>query len=208
MIFRRISDKTSDNNSPNRLVDSISFVYKYLKIFFLTIVIFYLSLIISSPSVGSDQEIVINRAISILEAKGFTKEVIILRHFTVFRNTDNWLNSSIGKENAFASTNFPFGIITIYPDFITKASDDTERAMILLHEAQHLQGKNEKEAYGYVWQNRQKLGWTLRTHGSTETFVTIELQTRENSPELFTCSDNLWKDCTEMTKPREKVAKK
>jgi hypothetical protein len=68
----------------------------------------------------------------------------------VFRANDNWLNASVEKENAYAATNYPFEIVTIYPDFFRFTVDDTERAAILLHEAQHLKGKDEKESYEFV----------------------------------------------------------
>ncbi len=59
---------------------------------------------------------------------------------SVVRGNDNWLNASTKYENAYAATNFPIEIMTIYPEFFTDTLDDTERAAILLHEAQHLKG--------------------------------------------------------------------
>ena len=121
-----------------------------------------------------------------------------MRTAATFRGSDNWLNTHlVTKENAYASTNFPVGIITIYPDFYSKAVDDTERAAVLLHEAQHLKGGDEHAAYEYVWQHRAQLGWTLLSHGTTESYITIEEQTRFEAPELFTCQDRMFKDCTE-----------
>lgn len=163
----------------------------------LAIIAFYLSLVSTSlPPTKVEMERV-DRAIQILADRGFADEVFLLKGTTTFRGTDHWLNSFIDKENAYASTNFPFQIVTLYPDFYTKAVDDTERAMILLHEARHLMGEDENQAYAYVWRNRKDLGWTLRTHGTTESYVTIEQQTREMAPELFNCPDKPWEDCTE-----------
>jgi hypothetical protein len=163
----------------------------------LGIFILYLSLIATSVPVSSKERAAIDRAIDVLYARGFTRDAFLLRHAATFRTGDNWINDLDRKENAYAATNFPFGIITLYPDFYTKAEDDTERAMVLLHEARHMQGADERQAYAYVWQNRARLGWTTLTHGSTPTYITIDQQTRENVPELFTCSANLWSDCTE-----------
>lgn len=163
----------------------------------LTVVAFYLSLLSTSLPPAQYQRTEISRAISVLADKGFDREVWLLRHTVTFRGTDNWLNSFTEKENAYASTNFPFEIITLYPDFYSKAVDDTERAMILLHEARHLTGENENQAYAYVWKQRKRLGWTIATHGDTESYVTIEQQTRENAPELFNCPEKPWDDCTE-----------
>ena len=177
--------------------------FHYLLVTAAAMFIFYCSLIITSAPLRDIERETLDRTIALLEKKGFDREVFLLRHVTIFRRTDSWLNTLADKENAFAATNFPFGVMTIYPDFYSKAQDDTERAMILLHEAQHLQGKNERDAYVYVWRNRQRLGWTILSHGTTESYITIELQTRENSPELFTCPANLWNDCTEKLQARK-----
>lgn len=143
----------------------------------------------------------VERAIALLESKGFDRDATLLRTAATFRGSDNWLNTHIfPHENAYASTNFPVGIITVYEDFYSKAVDDTERAAILLHEAQHLKGGDEHAAYEYVWQHRWQLGWTLRSHGTTESYITIEEVTRAEAPELFTCEDQLFKDCTERMK--------
>ncbi len=163
----------------------------------LTVLIFYLSLVTTSAPVNSEDRATIDRAIGLLEAKGFEREVFLLRRAATFRASDNWLNQMTDKENAYAATNFPLAMITVYPDFFTKAIDDTERAMILLHEAQHLRGAGEPEAYEFVWRSRRQLGWTTLSHGMTQTFITVELQTREYNPQMFTCPAKLWDDCTE-----------
>jgi hypothetical protein len=163
----------------------------------LAVIAFYLSLVSTSlPPTQHDRQ-QIDKAIQLLADHGFSDEVFLLKGTTTFRATDHWLNALTEKENAYASTNFPFQIITLYPDFYTKATDDTERAMVLMHEARHLMGENEHEAYAYVWRHRKQIGWSMKTHGSTESYVTIEQQTREMAPELFNCPDKPWEDCTE-----------
>lgn len=121
----------------------------------------------------------------------------MLRYFTVFRSNDHWLNASVVKENAYAATNFPLEIMTVYPDFFNRPIDDTERAAILLHEARHLKGADEKEAYEFVWRNRKKLGWVKETHGNSNVWRTVRNQTREIVPNLFVCDVNEFADCTE-----------
>jgi hypothetical protein len=180
----------------------LSFCYRLFRVGLAAVLVFYFSLIVSSNPVSPHQFEEIERAINLLDEKGFTQDATLLRRVTLFRNTDNWLNSLAEKDSAFAAANCPFWMITIYPDFYNKAQDDTERAMILLHESQHLKGGGEREAYSYVWTNRHQLGWTILPYGTTETFITTEQQTRDNAPELFTCPDNLWSDCTEMLKAR------
>jgi hypothetical protein len=172
-------------------------VANHLTIAVLTVIIFYLSLMTTSQPVSSSDKEIIDRAITVLEKKGFGDEVFLLRHTTTYRSTDHWLNSLIFNENAYAATNFSVQLITVYPDFYSKAVDDTERAMVLLHEAQHLKGANEHDAYAFVWRSRHQLGWTILSHGGTPSFVTIEQQTRDHAPELFTCSEKVWNDCTE-----------
>ena len=158
---------------------------------------FYLSLLATSKSLAYDEKQTVRRAIDILEAKGYDREVFLLRHLTNFRADDNWLNASTRDENAYAATNFPFEIITIYPEFFTVPQDDAERAMILLHEAQHLKGADEKEAYEFVWRSRKNLGWTRETHGSSKIYLNVEKQTREFAPALFRCDWVKSGDCTE-----------
>ncbi len=159
--------------------------------------IFRATLVATSQPLTDTENEIVNRSVSILEDKGFSNEALILRNGVSFRRSDNWLNRFADRENAYAATNFPFGIVTVYPDFFSKAEDDTERAMILLHEAQHLTGATEAQAYRYVWGQRSLIGWTQLKYGVTPTYITIELQTREYAPDVFTCSRNVWSDCTE-----------
>lgn len=146
---------------------------------------FYYSLIFSSESLSSEQEQAIDRSIQILREKGFSDEVFYLENLAAFRGSDNWLNGSVPKESAYAATNYPFEIMTIYPDFFTYPQDDLERAAILLHEAKHLQGADEKKAYSFVWANRYKLGWTEENYGNSIVWRNVRLQTKEYAPHLF-----------------------
>jgi hypothetical protein len=87
--------------------------------------------------------------------------------------------------------------MTLYPDFFTVPLDDTERAAILLHEAKHLQGKDEKAAYEFVWKNRKQLGWTSDKYKNSEIWQNVRNQTRQYSPYLFVCGDKEAGDCSE-----------
>ena len=78
-----------------------------------------------------------------LAVAGFTRESAMLRHFANFRSTDNWWNQYLGHHDAYAATNFPLGVLTLYEPFFRTTVDDNERAVILLHEAQHLIGAGE-----------------------------------------------------------------
>src|SRR5687768_6326517 len=148
---------------------------------------FYTSLILSADRLTPSEQAEVRAALRILEQKGFRDEAFILKHLTVFRRNDNWLNASVEKENAYAATNFPFEIVTVYPDFFTYPADDVERAAILLHESKHLEGKDEKEAYEFVWKNRHKLGWTVNKYADSVIWRGTRKLTREHAPELFVC---------------------
>ena len=158
---------------------------------------FYMTLIVSAKRLEYEEKKAVERGILILEDKGFSKEVFLLRYLTAYRGTDNWLNASTREENAYAATNFPFEIMTVYPDFYTYPKDDVERAAILLHEAQHLKGADEKEAYAFVWKNRKQLGWTKENYGGSIVWRSVRRQTREIAPELFVCEVKEFADCTE-----------
>lgn len=157
---------------------------------------FYGSLILSADPLTPDERERVETAIELLESRGFTGQAFLLSHLTAFRANDNWLNASVEKENAYAATNFPFEIVTLYPDFFTYTTDDIERAAILLHEANHLRGKDEKEAYEFVWKNRKRLGWTSDTYSGSTIWRETRKLTREYSPSLFVCDFNEYGDCT------------
>lgn len=156
---------------------------------------FYLSLIGSAQKLTVDQKQTVDRAIDILRDKDFDTEVMLLTRFTAFRSSDNWLNSAVAKENAYAATNFPFLIMTLYPDFFTYPIDDVEKAAILLHEARHLAGEGEKEAYEFVWRNRGRIGWTKERYQTSAVWINVRQQTREYAPHLFTCTDREFSEC-------------
>lgn len=158
---------------------------------------FYISLLFSAASLSYEQKKTVERSMRVLEEKGFSNEAFILKRLAVFRGNDNWLNASVAKEGAFAATNFPFEIVTLYSDFFAYPADDIERAAILLHEARHLKGEDEKKAYEFVWQNRKKLGWVSETYGNSVVWNEIRKQTKEFSPSLFVCDTNPFGDCTE-----------
>jgi len=163
---------------------------------------FYLSLIGSARSLTYDQKQIVRSAIKVVRDRGFSDEARLLESFTAYRSTDNWLNEMVAKENAYAATNFPFEIMTLYADFFAYPVDDTERAAILLHEARHLMGEDERQAYSYVWKNRTKLGWTREAYADSTVWESVREQTRETVPELFVCPANDFEDCTEVTRLR------
>ena len=159
---------------------------------------FYISLVFSADALTPEELGKIQASVRILEERGFENEVRLLRHVAVFRANDNWLNASVEKENAYAATNFPFEIVTIYPDFFKFATDEIEGAAILLHESKHLEGKDEKEAYEFVWKNRKRLGWTSARYSGSPIWRETRKLTKEYSPILFVCDFNEYNDCTEL----------
>ena len=154
-------------------------------------------MVFSASSLSYEQKITVRRAIMILDEKGFSSEALMLKRVAVFRSNDNWFNASVVKESAYAATNFPFEIITLYPDYFAYTADDMERAAILLHEARHLKGADEKESYEFVWRNRKKLGWISESYSNSAVWSQVQKQTREYVPNLFVCDTNPFGDCTE-----------
>jgi hypothetical protein len=163
----------------------------------LSVLGFYLSLLFTSKPLSYDEKAKVKSAIRLLDEKGFSTEVFLLGNLTSFRADDNWLNASTKEENAYAATNFPFEIMTVYHDFFEYPADDTERAAVLLHEAQHLKGADEREAYEFVWKNRKRLGWTKDKYENSVVWRNVRRQTSEVAPNLFVCDINEFADCTE-----------
>lgn len=161
-----------------------------------TVGLFYSSLIFTASPLSADEQANVESSILYLEKRGFINEAFLLKDIATFRNNDNWLNASVPKESAFAATNYPFAIVTLYPDFFTYPADEVERAAILLHEARHLKGNGEEEAYEFVWRNRKYLGWTVERYADSAVWQSIRKQTAEYAPNLFVCDFNPGRDCT------------
>ncbi len=157
--------------------------------------IYYLSLLLTSESIKLQQRQAVDRAITVLEQKGFGKEAFVLRHVVSFRTTDNWWNMQVGHHDAYAATNFPFEVLTLYPEFFDVATDDTERAAILLHESYHLFGSGEAAALEGVWRNKSRIGWTADKYGETKVWKNTKDLTTSEVPQLFRCGTDGKTDC-------------
>ncbi len=164
-----------------------------LALFF--IVSWYTSLMTTSTPLNVEQRHVVDRAINILQQKGFTTEAALLRRVTLFRSTDHWWNQRFGHPQAYAATNFPFEVMTLYPEFFTKTVDDTERAVILLHESYHLCGQGEETAYAEVWREKERLGYTIGRYNKTRVWSNMYDDTLTYAPQLFTCGATGKEDC-------------
>jgi hypothetical protein len=155
----------------------------------------YVSLLTSSEGLDPDQREAAQKAIAVIEQHGFGREVFVLKHLTVFRSTDNWWNRYIGHRDAYAATNFPFEVVTLYPEFFSVPVDDNERAAVLLHEASHLVGGGEEEALGFAWRNKQRLGWTADRYKQTRLWNATEQLTKAQFPYMFKCGADAQSDC-------------
>ena len=108
---------------------------------------------------------------------------------------DNWWNLHLGHGDAYAATNFPLGVVTLYPAFFTVPVDNTERAVILFHEAQHLMGAGEDAALERVWREKQRIGWTSEAYARTKVWSNTREWTVASLPALFECGPNRRADC-------------
>ena len=150
----------------------------------------YVSLLETSTPVTYDEKMLVNRAIDLIEQSGFERDAFLLRHLASYRTTDNWWNRWLGHQDAYAATNFPFQVVTLYPEFFKYPADDTERAIVLLHEAQHLAGAGEEKAFTRVWRDKAKLGWTKERYGQTRVWKNVNEFTLKYAPEVFQCGDD------------------
>jgi hypothetical protein len=157
----------------------------------------YISLIASSDGLSVEERLAVTSAIDELERAGFSRESFALRHVVSFRSTDNWWNNYVGHQTAYAATNFPFAVVTLYPTFFKYPVDEIERATILLHESFHLLGGDEKEALQGVWIEKNKLGWTSARYSHTRVWKNTREWTAGSVPLLFRCGQDGQSDCLE-----------
>jgi hypothetical protein len=160
----------------------------------LSVFVWSRSLLLTSAPIDTVQRAAVFEAIRQLDDAGFAREVLALRHFANFRATDNWWNRQVGHSDAYAATNFPLGVVTLYPPFFNVAVDATERAAILLHEARHLWGDGEAAALDVVWRNKQRLGWTAEHYANTKVFRNTREWTTYAVPALFSGPDTKHQD--------------
>jgi hypothetical protein len=159
------------------------------------LLIFYASLLITSDPVTFEQKQTVDQAIAILDKGGFGNDAFVLRHLVNYRATDNWWNGWIGHRDAYAATNFPFEVVTLYPEFFKDSSDDVERAAILLHESYHLYGSGEEAALQGAWIDKRRIGWTVDKYGETKVWKSTRELTAGYVPRLFQCGDDGRTDC-------------
>lgn len=157
--------------------------------------IFYASLLGTSDPITFEQKQTVNKAISILERGGFGNDAFVLSHLVNYRATDNWWNGWIGHRDAYAATNFPFEVVTLYPEFFNDSVDDIERAAILLHESYHLFGSGEEAALRGSWLDKRRIGWTVDKYGETKVWKSTRELTSNLVPQLFHCGDDSRSDC-------------
>ena len=159
------------------------------------LIIWYVSLRVSSDGLQPDQRAKVEAGIAFLQQHGFDREVFVLRRMTTFRSTDSWWNRYLGHRDAYAATNFPFEIVTLYPEFFEVPVDDCERAAVLLHESRHLLGDGEEAAVMTTWKNKKRLGWTSDRYRQTRVWDATERLTKAQFPYMFQCGIDSQSDC-------------
>ena len=159
------------------------------------LMIFYASLLFSADKPNPNQLGQIQSAIDLLRMRGFSREAFVLNHVASFRTTDNWLNAYVGHHDAYAATNFPFEVVTLYPEFFEAPVDDCERAAVLLHEARHLFGDGEDAALENTWKSKRQLGWTTEKYKQTRVWDATMRLTKAQFPYMFQCGGDGETDC-------------
>jgi hypothetical protein len=159
------------------------------------LLIVYISLRLTSDYPGFEQRQAIERAIAVIETRGFSREGFVLKYLATFRTSDNWWNIQTGHKEAYAATNFPFEVVTLYPEFFNVATDDTERAAILLHETKHMLGSGEEGALRATWAEKEKLGWTADKYSQTKVWENTRDLTKTYAPELIVCDQSSLGGC-------------
>jgi hypothetical protein len=173
------------------LLKRVLFIFGMVGLF---VVAGYVSLRVTSEAVSAEQRRAVSGAVDVLERKGVGR-AFVLKHLVSYRATDNWWNRYVGHTDAYAATNFPFEVVTLYPDFFTVPVDDTERAIVLLHESYHLAGAGEETAFAEVWREKGKLGWTKATYGHTLLWRNVRMFTERYVPQHFSCGASGGDDC-------------
>jgi len=159
------------------------------------------SLLFTSEPLPPERQEQVDRAIALVEQAGFTRRAALLRHVTSFRATDNWWNHHLGHREAYAATNFPFEVVTLYEPFFANTRDDVERAVILLHESSHLLGSGEEVALRMVWRDKGHLGWTGDRYADTRLWRNTREWTSWSVPGFFECGADGRSDCFDAALP-------
>ena len=194
-LTEQCEELNSEEAKPKR-----TFIRRLIWIFTTTVILllgWYLSLLATSEGLSADRSKKVMDAIAVLEQSGgFSRQTFVLRNLATYRQTDNWWNQQVGHHDAYAATNFPFEIVTLYPQFFDKTVDDNERAAILLHEAFHLFGSGEDDALEQTWLSKHRIGWTEEKYGpASEAWNNTRLLTFNRFPQFFTCGSNQQSDC-------------
>lgn len=171
--------KRTNSNTLWRMFGRIAFVTLLL------LFLWHVSITFTSESASFAQHQAIDRAAQIIDERGFGLNAFMLRYLVRYRATDSWWNDWTGHDTAYAATNFPFEVMTLYKDFYDVPVDDTERAVILLHESYHLLGYGEHGAFARVWRDKDQLGWTEEKYGHTKLWENVREYTERYAPEAL-----------------------
>ncbi len=135
----------------------------------------------------NDQAKVVNKAIAVLDPVPTLVDEAWVLHSAKYRtNKPPYLAAICAfASGCFAAAHLGFLFLDdqfFAPDLL---HDSVERAAVLLHEAYHLEGGNEHDAYANVWVNKERFGWTRDPYSGYFLWGQVEAQTRHYAPELF-----------------------
>jgi hypothetical protein len=189
-----------EQEAPVQVRTERGFWRKLMWVFGMTLTLLFvgfMSLLTTSERLNFDERQTVADAIAVLEKAGFSREAFVLGNLVNYRSTDNWWNQYVGHQSAYAATNFPFEVVTLYPAFFKFAVDDTERAAILLHEAYHLFGAGEEAALEGAWVEKGRLGWSEDQYSQTRVWKNTREWTAGSVPALFMCGTDERSDCVQ-----------
>jgi len=129
----------------------------------------------------------VDAAIAVLDpVQDLYSEAQVLRTAKYRRSKPPYLYGvCIYKGGCFAAAHY--GFLFLDDQFFDQnlLHDSVERAAVLLHEAFHLEGGNEHDAYAGVWVNKEKFGWTETPYSHYFLWGQVKAETMNAAPELF-----------------------
>ena len=171
---------------------------------FLVLFGWWVSLFATSEGLDDEQQVIVYRAVDLLEERGFSKEVFALRNVARFRSTDNWWNLYNGHYQAYAATNFPFEIVTIYDCAAPSLRRRPSGAALRAGGSPRARRRPAAGRRTRTWTLKERLGWTADVYGRSKVWKNTREWTQASAPDMFTCKE-VEIDCTTVSLEAEQA---